>query len=123
MNYSSFILADQTVSENKKELEDLKAKLEAILLIVEKYKEHDGLGAINYRIEKFCQCVASSCHIPHSPIHSRAITLQFEMVKALQKQSRLTCVALSTKDADLILKALRNISSLCDAFQVSFSSY
>jgi hypothetical protein len=49
------------VLENKKELEDLKAKLEAILSIVEKYKEHGGLGAINHRIENFCQCVASSC--------------------------------------------------------------
>ena len=47
--------------ENKKELEDLKAKLEAILLIVEKYKKHGGLGAINHRIENFCQWVASSC--------------------------------------------------------------
>jgi hypothetical protein len=61
MSYSSFILADQTVLENKKELEDLKAKLEAILSIVEKYKEHGGLGVINHRIENFCQCVASSC--------------------------------------------------------------
>ena len=61
MSYSSLILANQSVLENKKELEDLKAKLEAILSIVEKYKNHSGLGAINYRIENFCQCVASSC--------------------------------------------------------------
>ena len=61
MSYSSFILVDQTVLGNKKELEDLKAKLEAILSIVEKYKEHGGLGVINHRIENFCQCVASSC--------------------------------------------------------------
>ena len=59
MSYSSFILVDQTVLGNKKELEDLKAKLEAILSIVEKYKEHGGLGVINHRIENFCQCVAS----------------------------------------------------------------
>jgi hypothetical protein len=63
MNYSSFILADQSVLENKKELEDFKAKLEAILSIVEKYKEHGGLGAINHRIENFCQCVASTCFL------------------------------------------------------------
>ena len=52
-----------------------------------------------------------------------AITLQFETVNKLQKQSRLTRAALAKKDADTILKALRNINSLCDAFQVSFSSY
>ena len=45
------------------------------------------------------------------------------MVQKLQKQSRLTRAALAKKDADTILKALRNISSLCDVFQVSFSSY
>jgi hypothetical protein len=60
MSYSSFTLANQSVSENKKELEDLKTKLEAILSIVEKYKRHGGLGVINQRIESFCQCVASS---------------------------------------------------------------
>jgi len=54
---------------------------------------------------------------------SRAITFQFEMVEKLQKLSRLTRAALAAKHADTILKALRNISSLCDVFQVSFSSY
>jgi len=63
------------------------------------------------------------CHISHSPIRSRAITLQFETVEKLQKQSRLTRSALAKKDADTILKALRNINSLCDVFQVSFSNY
>ena len=53
---------------------------------------------------------------------SSAITLQFETVNKLQKQSRLTRAAMAKKDADTILKALRNINSLCDAFQVSFSS-
>ena len=62
-------------------------------------------------------------HIKNSPILSRAITLQFEAVEKLQKQSRLTRTAVARKDADTILKALRNINSLCDAFQVSFSSY
>jgi hypothetical protein len=59
MSYASFILAHQTVLENKKELEDLKAKLEAILSIVDKYKRHGGLGVINQRIENFCQCVTA----------------------------------------------------------------
>jgi len=45
------------------------------------------------------------------------------MVEKLQKQSRLTRSALAKKDADTILKALRNINSLCDVFQVSFSNY
>jgi hypothetical protein len=45
------------------------------------------------------------------------------MVEKLQKQSRLTRAAVAKKDADTILKALRNISSLCDVFQVSFLSY
>jgi len=54
---------------------------------------------------------------------SRAITLQLETVNKLQKQSRSTRAALAKKDADTILKALRNINSLCDAFQVSFSRY
>jgi hypothetical protein len=75
MSYSSFILADQTVLENKQELEDLKVKLEAILSIVEKYKRHGSLAVINQRIENFCQCVASSCfsvikfHIRSSQCH------------------------------------------------------
>jgi len=54
---------------------------------------------------------------------SRAITLQLETVNKLQKQSRSTRAALAKKDADTILKALWNINSLCDAFQVSFSRY
>ena len=61
MSDSSFILADQRVLDNKKELEELKAKLDTILLIVGKYKNDGGLGAINHRIENFCECVASSC--------------------------------------------------------------
>jgi hypothetical protein len=64
-----FTLAYQTVMENKKELEDLKAKLEAILSIVEKYKKHGGLRAINNRIENFCQCVPS-CFSVIFHIHS-----------------------------------------------------
>jgi hypothetical protein len=53
----------------------------------------------------------------------RAITLQVEAVNKLQKQSLLTRAAVAKKDADTILKALRNINNLCDVFQVSFSSY
>ena len=53
--------------ENKKELEDLKAKLEAILSIVKKYQKHDSLRTLAYRTEIFCMSVAFSwfffCHV------------------------------------------------------------
>ena len=47
--------------ENKKELEDLTTKLEAILSIVKKYQEHDrSLRALDSRINLFCTSVAFS---------------------------------------------------------------
>jgi hypothetical protein len=48
------------VLENKKELEDLKAKLEAILSIVKQYQKQDSLHALGNRIEIFCTSVAFS---------------------------------------------------------------
>ena len=54
---------------------------------------------------------------------SSAIIVQLKKIEELQKQILLTRAALATKDADTILKTLRSISSLCDVFQVSFSSY
>lgn len=54
---------------------------------------------------------------------SRALGVQLKTVEALQERSMSTRAALAQKDADAILKALRNIISLCDVFQVSFSSY
>jgi hypothetical protein len=59
----TWFLVDQTASGNKKELEDLKAKLEVILSIVKKYREqeHNGSRALSYRIEMFCTSVAFSC--------------------------------------------------------------
>jgi len=54
---------------------------------------------------------------------SRAVALQLKEVEELQDHSLLTRVAEGTKDANSILKAVRNISSLCDVFQVSFSNY
>jgi ATP-dependent Lon protease len=59
ITHSSFVLVDQTVLDNKKELDDLKAKLEAIIAIVNKYQQHNGLRALDHRIECFCQCVTS----------------------------------------------------------------
>jgi len=48
------------VLDNKKELEDLKAKLEAILSIVKQYWKHDSLHALRNRLEIFCKSVAFS---------------------------------------------------------------
>jgi hypothetical protein len=48
--------------------------------------------------------------------------LQLKEVRDLEKHSLATRTAEGTKDADKILKALRNINSLCDVFQVGFSS-
>jgi hypothetical protein len=48
------------VLDNKKELEDLKAKLEAIFSIVKQYQKHDSLHALRNRIEVFCRSVAFS---------------------------------------------------------------
>lgn len=59
VSYSSLFL-NQGVLENKEELAALQEKLEAIRSIVEKYKKHDGLGALNPRIEQFCEYVGSS---------------------------------------------------------------
>jgi hypothetical protein len=114
------------VQGNKKELEDLKAKLEAILSIVEKYREHDGLHALSHRIGNFCESVAFSraflsCLYPS--ILCSDVTRELNSVKEMQNRPLFARTAEGTKDADTILKAFRNISSLCDRFQVSFSGY
>jgi hypothetical protein len=51
---------DQTVSGNRKELEELKSKLNVIITIVEKYKEHDGAPVLKDRIKQFSECVTRS---------------------------------------------------------------
>jgi hypothetical protein len=53
---------------------------------------------------------------------SSAITIQLKSIEDMQKHSLLARGAEGTKDADKILKAIRNINSLCDVFQVGFSS-
>lgn len=53
---------------------------------------------------------------------SSTITLQLDAVENLHDQSLLTRIAEGAKDTDAILKAFRNISSLCNVFQVSFSN-
>lgn len=54
------ILSKQTMLENKQELEDLAAKLGAILSIVEKYRSAGGSDAIRYRIADFSKFVISA---------------------------------------------------------------
>ena len=50
----TFHVAHQRFSANRTDLEQLGAKLQSILLIIGKYRENDGLGALDYRVEKFC---------------------------------------------------------------------
>ena len=42
------------------------------------------------------------------------------MIEDMQNHSVLVRGAEGAKDADMILKAIRNINSLCDVFQVGF---
>ena len=51
----------------------------------------------------------------------RAINLQIDAVEKLHGNSLWTRTLKGTKDADTVLKVFRNISSLCDVFQVSIS--
>jgi hypothetical protein len=51
----------------------------------------------------------------------RAIDLQIDAVEKLFGNSLWTRTLEGTKDADTVLKVFRNVSSLCDVFQVSFS--
>ncbi|KAF5324287.1 hypothetical protein D9619_011432 [Psilocybe cf. subviscida] len=94
----------ETMSENKQDLDDLKVKLGAILSIVEKYKNSGGLDAVTRRIEDF----------------TKAVSVQLNTVQMLQdsEQSTWTRVAFTRKDANAIVKVLRNINSLCDVLQL-----
>ena len=116
--------ADQTVLENKKELEYLKANLDAILSIVEQYQKHDILPASRGPIERFCQSVAFSCFFflscLCSAIFCRAITRQLKPIEDMRKHSSPVSAAQGTKDTHAILEAIGNINSLCDVFQVGF---
>ena len=55
----TFRFADQRVSANKTDLEQLGVKLQSILSIISKYRENGGLRALDYRVEKFCLYVGS----------------------------------------------------------------
>jgi len=52
-------LAYQRVSANRTDLEQLAMKLQAILSIVDKYRENDDLCTLDYQVENFCLCVGS----------------------------------------------------------------
>jgi hypothetical protein len=50
----------QRVSANRTDLEQLGVKLQSILSIISKYREHGGLRALDHRVEIFCLYVGSS---------------------------------------------------------------
>jgi hypothetical protein len=54
---------------------------------------------------------------------SRAMILQLNLAEKLLDNPLWMRTGQSTKDADTILKVFRNISSLCEVFQVSDSNY
>ena len=54
---------------------------------------------------------------------SRAIIIQLNQAEELLDNPLWIRAGQSTKDADTILKVFRDISSLCEVFQVSFSDY
>ena len=117
----TFNFAHQRVSANRTDLEQLGVKLQSILSIVSKYRENGVLRALDYRVEIFCLYVESLfCPCPSDTPESRAINLEKDAVEKLYGKSLWTRTLEGTKDADKILKVFRNISNLCDVFQVSF---
>ena len=50
----TFYITHQRVSANRTDLEQLGVKLQSILSIIRKYRENDGLRALDYRVENFC---------------------------------------------------------------------
>jgi hypothetical protein len=56
----TFHFAHQRVSTNRTDLEQLGVKLQTMLTIISKYRENDGLHALDYRVEKFCLYVVGS---------------------------------------------------------------
>ena len=119
----SSICAAQTVLDNEKEIKDLKAKVKAILSIVKQYQKHDSLQALGNCLEIFCKSIAFHAFLCNVYIHQMfcsAITTQLKSIEDMQKHPLLDREAKGTKDADKILKAFRNIDSLCEVFQVGF---
>ena len=54
-------------------------------------------------------------------ILSRAIAVQTDSIGSLLSHSVLTRIAEGSKDADMVLKTIRNINNLCNIFQVSLT--
>jgi len=88
-------------------------------------RKHDSLHALRNRIEIFSTSVAFSwfffvVFIFINKCFCSTITIQLKSIEDMQKHSLLARGAEGKKDADTILKAIRNINSLCDVFQVGF---
>ena len=60
----TFHFTHQRVSANRTDLEQLRVKLQSILSIIRKYRENDGLRALDYRVENFCLYVVESRFCP-----------------------------------------------------------
>ena len=56
---SALLTFHQRISSNRTDLEQLRVKLQSILSIISKYRENDGLRALDYRVENFCMYVLS----------------------------------------------------------------
>ncbi|KAK7450143.1 hypothetical protein VKT23_013026 [Stygiomarasmius scandens] len=92
----------ERVQTNRDALEELKTKLNAFLTIIKKYQKVGLSNALQHRVGTFCD----------------AMTLQVDAVQDLQNHSLWVRTAEGMKDADKISKAFRNMSILCDAFQM-----
>ena len=63
-----------------------------------------------------------SSHVVDLPTFSRAIVLQLNLVEKLHDDPLWIRTVENTKNVDTILKAFRNVSSLCEVFQVSLTN-
>ena len=72
-------------------------------------------------------CTSGLCSVHARPVWRSwilsAINLQIDTIEKLYGKSLWTRTLEGTKDADAVLKVFRNISSLCDVFQVSCLHY
>ena len=120
----SSVCATQTILDTEKEIENRKAKVKAILLIaVKQYQKHGSLHALRNRLEIFSKSVAFHgffCNVYIHQMFCSAITTQLKSIEDIQKHALLAREAQGTKDADKIMKAIRNIDSLCYVFKVGF---
>ncbi|THU76038.1 hypothetical protein K435DRAFT_879809, partial [Dendrothele bispora CBS 962.96] len=100
-----FLKIDELINRvltNQEELQELQVKLNAIKSIVEKYKNDGMKNVIYHRIETFCD----------------AIVAQANTVEELLNRQLLQRTAEVSTDTDKIKKAFKNMSILCDVFQM-----